>query len=116
MQRLTDIVRADLSAIMTHYRDFTRETKIQCGAYRHTVFASLQADGVEMPADVSPINAYSLELYYMELDDARFNAALTKNAIIYIDDVGFRIVDTATAMGLRFVSLERKAGRGKCIP
>lgn len=111
MQRLTDIVRADLSAIMTHYRDFTRETRIQCGAIRHTVYASLQAQGMEMPADVSPINAYSLELYYIDIDDPQFNAALRKNAIMYVDDVGFRVVDTTTAMGLRVVSLERRMVR-----
>lgn len=111
MQRLSDIVQADLSAIMTHYRDFTRETALQCGTIRHTVMASLQATGMEMPADVSPINAYSLELYYIDINDAQFNAALRKNAIMYIDDVAFRIVDTSTAMGLRFVSLERKIGR-----
>lgn len=111
MQRLSDIVRADLTAIMTHYRDFTRETLIQCGAIRHTVYASLQADGKELPADVAPVNAYSLELYYIDLDDPRFNSALCIDAIMYVDNVAFRIVDTAEAMGLRFVALERRKGR-----
>ena len=111
MQRLGDIVAKDLYKIMSVYRDVTRTTVLQCGAEKITVDASGQADNVQFTSDVSPVNAFSLYLYYIESDNATFNKGLAKNAIIYVDSVPFRIVDTILTMGLRTLSLERKGGR-----
>ena len=111
MQRLSDIFHRDLHAIMETFRDFTRQTVLQCGAVKKTVWASMQADGKELPADVSPVNAFALELYFIETDCAAFNNSLLTNAIIYVDGVAFRIVDSATVYDLRVLSLERKSRR-----
>lgn len=111
MQRLGDIVAQDLASIMDDFRDFTRLTTLQCGVERVEVMASLQSDSMQFNADVSPINAFSLYLYYKESDNAVFNRSLMKNSIIYVDSIPFRIVDAVLTMGLRTLSLERKSGR-----
>ena len=111
MQRLGDIVAKDLQFIMDEYRDFTQSTELQCGTYKITVNASLQSDDIEFTSDVSPINAYSLELYYRESTCKDFNQCLKKNAIIYVDGTAFKIIDSTLVMGLRVLSLERKGGR-----
>lgn len=111
MQRLGDIVAGDLNFIMTKYRDVTREVTIQCGSLKEVVYASLQADGIEFTSDVSPVNAFSLTLYYPESTNAEFNKCLKRDAIIYVDGVSFKIIDAVVVMGLRILSLERKGGR-----
>ena len=111
MQRLGDIVARDLNKIMTEYRDFTRQTTLQCGVEKITVYASLQSDDVQFTSDISPVNAFSLYLYYIESENSIFNKSLVKNAIIYVDSIPFRIVDADLTMGLRTLSLERKQGR-----
>lgn len=111
MQRLGDIVAKDLQYIMDEYRDFTKSVELQCGSYKITVNASMQSDEIEFTSDVSPINAFSLSLYYIESSCVEFNKCLKKDAIIYADGVAFRIVDAALVMGLRVLSLERKGGR-----
>lgn len=111
MQRLQDIVQADLSRIVNDFADFTRSIKIQAGGIVHTVMASLQGDTIDFTADASPLNAYSVTLYYIDLDDDTFNHCIKKNAIIFVDGVSYRIVDTMESMGLRSISLERHGGR-----
>lgn len=111
MQRLTDIFARDLRYIMNEYRDFTRQTVVQCGTIKHTVMASLQSDDAEFSADATPINAYFLELYFIETGDELFNRALVKNAIIYVDGTAFRVIDSTLVYDLRVMSLERKGGR-----
>lgn len=111
MQRLTDIVARDLDYIINTYRDFTRETVLQCGAEKITTMASLQSDDVQFTSDVSPSNAFSLYLLFIESTNDKFNKSLLQNAIIYVDSFPFRIVDADLTMGLRTLSLERKSGR-----
>ena len=111
MQRLGDIVAHDLSYIMNTYRDFTHEVLIQCGSSKETVYGSLQADNIEFTSDVSPINAFSVTLYFIESTNADFNKSLKKDAIIFVDGVSYKIIDAVLVMGLRILSLERKGGR-----
>lgn len=111
MQRLGDIVAKDLEFIMDEYRDVTRSTVLQCGTHKITVNASLQSDDIEFTSDVSPNNAYSLELLYRESTCDDFNKCLKQNAIIYVDGNPFKIIDTTLVFGLRAMSLERKGGR-----
>lgn len=111
MQRLGDIVQRDLNEIMNVFMDFTREITIQCGSIKHTLNASLQADSIQITSDVSPINAFSIMLYYIEPKDDEFNKCMKKNAIIFVDGVSYRIVDSILTMGLRTLSLERSGGR-----
>lgn len=111
MQRLGDIVGADLSFIMNDFRDFTKETTIQCGEISKTLNASLQAADVEFTADISPLNAFSFTLYFIDPGDADFDKRLFKNAIIYVDSKPFKIIEKATTYGLVVLSLESKQGR-----
>lgn len=111
MQRLSDIVQSDLEQIMNVFMDFTQEVIIQCGSIKKTLNASLQSDVIQMTSDVSPLNAYTLSLYYIEPNDAEFNNCMKKNAIIFVDGVSFRIVDSILVKGLRTLSLERHGGR-----
>ena len=111
MQRLGDIVAKDLSYIMDDYRDITRSVLLQCGSYKVTVYASLQADGIDFTADVAPINAFSVTLYYIESQCSEFNKCLKRDAIIFVDGTSYKIIDAVVVMGLRILSLERKGGR-----
>lgn len=111
MQRLGDIVARDLSYIMDEYRDVTRSVILQCGSYKVTVNASLQADGIDFTADVAPINAFSLTMYYIESDSSEFNKCLKKDSIIFVDGTSYKIIDAVLVMGLRILSLERKGNR-----
>lgn len=111
MQRLGDIVAHDLSFIMNEYRDFTKETTIQCGATKKTLYASLQATDIEFTSDVSPLNAFRFTLYFIDPNDADFSRGLIKSAIIYVDSLPYKIIDAATVRGLVILSLERKQGR-----
>lgn len=111
MQRLTDIYKNDLHYIMDEYRDVTKPTVIQCGTIKHTVNASLQSDDCEFSAEATPVNAYSLEILYTETNDNIFNKSLSKNAIIYVDGVAYKIIDSTLVFDLRALSLERKGGR-----
>jgi hypothetical protein len=111
MQRLGDIVEQDLSFIVNEFRDFTRETTIQCGTIKKTLYASLQSAEIDFTSDVSPLNAFSFSLYFIDPKDADFSACLVKNAIIYVDSKPYKIIDCATVRGLVVLSLERKQGR-----
>lgn len=111
MQRLGDIAARDLEYIFNTFRDFTAAHTVQCGSVKYTINASMQADGIQITSDVSPINAFSVSLYYIDIQDDEFNKCLKKNAIIFVDGVAFRIVDSMVAMGLRTLSLERHGGR-----
>lgn len=112
MQRLGDIVAKDLSYIMDIYQDCTRQVLLQCGSYKITAYASLQADGVEFTSSAAPINAFSLTLHYKESTCKEFNRCLRKDAIIFIDGTSYKIIDAVIVMGLRTLSLERGGGRG----
>ena len=111
MQRLQDVVKRDLDYIFNTYSDFTSEHTIQCGSIKYSIKASLQSDEIQMTADVSPLNAFSISLYYIDIDDDDFNKCLKKNAIIFVDGVAFRIVDSMLSNGLMTLSLERHGGR-----
>lgn len=111
MQRLGDIVSKDLKFIMDEYMDFTEEVTIQCGSIQKKLNASLQSDSIEFTADISPLNAYSVSLYYIETDDSLFNAAMVKNAIIFVNNISFKIIDSTLTKGLRVLSLERRGSR-----
>ena len=111
MQRLDDICGHDLNKIMTYFRDVTKETTIQCGSIKHTLYASLQGDKIDFTADISPQNAYALTIYYIDPQDAEFTKRLTKNAIIFVDGVSFKIIDSNVTKGLGMLSIERHKGR-----
>lgn len=111
MQRLDDICGHDLNHIMNVYRDVTRETTIQCGTIKHTLWASLQGDKIDFTADISPTNAYALTIYYIDPHDDEFTKRLTKNAIIFVDGVSYKIIDSNVTKGLGMLSLERKGNR-----
>ena len=111
MQRLTDIVDQDLSFIMNEFRDFTTETVIQCGDMSKTLSASLQIADIEFTADITPINAFRADLYFINPGDSDFDRRLVKNAIIYVDNKPFKIIDKATTFNLVVLSLESKQGR-----
>lgn len=111
MQRLGDIVARDLAFIVDEYMDFTQEITIQCGRIKKTLNGSLQSDSIEFTADISPLNGYSFTLYYIEPNDNDFNRAMVKNAIIFVNGVSYRIIDSALTMGLRTLSLEKSGGR-----
>lgn len=111
MVRLDDICGHDLNHIMNVYRDVTRETTIQCGTIKHTLWASLQGDKIDFTADISPTNAYALTIYYIDPQDDEFTKRLTKNAIIFVDGVSFKIIDTNITKGLSMLSLEAHKGR-----
>jgi hypothetical protein len=111
MQRLGDIVEADLSYIFNQFRDVTKETVIQCGTVKKTVMASLQVTDIEFTADITPTNAFRFTLYIIDPKDADFLACLVKNAIIYVDSKPYKIIDDATVRGLIVLDLECKRGR-----
>lgn len=111
MQRLGDIVASDLSYIVNEYRDVTEEVTIQCGTIKKTLFASIQSDKIEFTSDVSPINAFSKTLYYIEPKDSAFNRAMKKNAIIFVNGVAHKIIDDTVVRGLVVLSLEKHGGR-----
>lgn len=109
--RLDDICSKDLNHIMNVFRDVTRETVIQCGSIKKTLYASLQGDKIDFTADISPTNAYALTIYYIDPQDPLFTKCLTKNAIIFIDGVSYKIIDANVTKGLGMLSVERKGGR-----
>ena len=86
----------------------------------YSIYASLQADKIALTADIEPINVYELSIYFEDITDEAFRRSFVKGGIVFIsldaegNDswVGYRIVDTATTMGvLRSASLMRKKGR-----
>ena len=97
---------------MNVFRDVTRETVIQCGSIKHTLNASLQGDKIDFTADISPQNAYALTIYYIDPQDTDFTKRLTKNAIIFVDGVSYKIIDSNVTKGLGMLSLEQKGARG----
>lgn len=111
MQRLQDIVSNDLDYIFNQYRDFVKFVKLQCGGQVVQTNCSLQGDKIDMTADITPANAYSLTLYYIESTNEDFNKSLKHDAIIFADGVAFKIIDTNLTMGLRMISMERHKGR-----
>ena len=111
MQRLGDIIQNDLNEIMNVFMDFTKKVCIQCGSVKKTVKASLQADSIQMTADISPLNAFSINIYFIETDDNTFNRCLLKNAIIFVDGISYRIVDSILTKGMRVLSLEKHGSR-----
>ena len=111
MQRLGDIVYSDLDKIMDVFMDFTTQVVLQCGSIKHTVNASLQSDRMTFNAETSPINAFTLSLYYRETNDTSFNDSLKKDAIIYINGIAHSIIDSAYVRGLRILSLKKYKGR-----
>jgi hypothetical protein len=111
MQRLGDIVARDLDFIMNEFMDFTEEITIQCGKIKKVLNGSLQSDSIEFTADVSPLNAFSVSLYYIEPNDPEFNRAMVKNAIIFVNNVSYKIIDSTLTRGLRVLSLEKHGGR-----
>ena len=111
MQRLGDIVAKDLAYIVNVYRDFTEEITIQCGTVKKTLYASLQSEEMEFTSGVSALNAFSCWVYYIEPDDSEFNRAMVKNAIIFVQGISYKIVDSTVVRGLRVLSLEKSGGR-----
>ena len=120
MERLTDIVNADLRNILCDFRDFTRPVRLKVGNVVYSIYASLQSDKIALTADIEPINVYELSIYFEDITDEAFKRSFVKGGIVFIsletegNDswVGYRIVDTATTMGvLRSASLMRTNGR-----
>lgn len=120
MERLSDIVNADLRNILCDFRDFTRPVRLKAGNVVYSIYASLQSDKIALTADIEPINVYELSIYFEDITDEAFKRSFVKGGIVFIsleaegNDswVGYRIVDTATTMGvLRSASLMRTKGR-----
>lgn len=112
MQRLSDISKADLSYIVDEFRDFTQPLELQCGSKIVNVQGSLQNDTLQMSPDVTPINAFSIALYFISVDDEEFNNSLVADHIIYIDREAYRIMDKQIDDGMTVLSLEKKTARG----
>lgn len=120
MERLTDIAATDLRDIMREFRDFTRPVRLKVGNVVYSIYASLQSDKIVLTSDIEPINVYELSIYFEDITDEAFKRSFVKGGIAYIsldtegNDswIGYRIVDTATTMGvLRSASLTRTKGR-----
>lgn len=69
MERLTDIVNADLRNILCDFRDFTRPVRLKVGNVVYSIYASLQSDKIALTADIEPINVYELSIYFEDITD-----------------------------------------------
>ena len=116
MERLDDILDSDLDYIFTQYRDLTTSILLQIGSEKFSILASLQSSTMEFSAHEKPINAYSLELLF-RIKDISLTAKkrLSKDSIIYIDDVAYKVIDADVCRGLAALSLERGTARGAGI-
>lgn len=113
MQKLQDILEKDLKTIFEEYADFTRETKLKVGADEVTVFASLQSSGMEFSASEKPVNAYKLELFVRTKDIPKsMSKRISRDAIIYIDETAYKVIDSSDCRGVLGLSLERGSARG----
>lgn len=114
MERLTDIIDKDLHDIFYHYRDFTYQITLQGGSSSVSLMASMQADTKDFDASQSPLNAYALTVYTLESDLTEgIRKAISKNAIIYINNIAHKVVDTTIDMGrLRRIAVEKHSARG----
>lgn len=116
MQRLDDILESDLDYIFSTARDFTRETKIKIGVEEFTLMTSLQSSDMQFNAAEKPINAYHLELLLRVKDiSSTAKKKLSKDAIIYIDSVAYKVIDADECRGVVAMSLERGTARGAGI-
>ncbi len=114
MERLEDILTKDLETVFTYYRDFTGTLLIQTGTEKLTVWGSLQADEMQMNAEATPVNAYSLTLLVRDSDlTASFKNKLSQDSILYVEGVAYRIVDTSESGGIYAISLNKGTKRGK---
>jgi hypothetical protein len=112
MQRLEDILESDIDYIFTQYRDFTRVTCVQIGAEKFSLYTSLQSISSEFSASEKPVNAYNAELLLRAKDiTPTAKKTLKKDAIIYVDDTAYRVIDIDVSRGVIAMSLERKGGR-----
>lgn len=118
MERLTDIINRDLDEIFYHYRDLTYPLTIQGGSGSVTVMASLQADTAEMDGSTEPINAYSLTVFCLEKDLTEpIKKCISANAIIYLNQIAHKVVDTTVDMGrLRRIAVKKQGARGSITP
>jgi hypothetical protein len=114
MERLTDIIDKDLHDIFYYYRDFTYQITLQGGSESISIMASMQADTKDFDASQSPLNAYALTVYMLESDLTEgIRKAISKNAVIYINNIAHKVVDTTIDMGrLRRIAVEKHSARG----
>ena len=120
MERLTDIVKADLRNILCEFRGFTRTVRLKIGKVVYSIYASLQSDKIGLTADVDPINVYELSIYFENITDEASRRSYDKGGLVFISLeaegtdswVGYRLVDTATTIGvLQKASMMRTKGR-----
>jgi hypothetical protein len=118
MQRVQDIIQHDLDWIFEVARDFTMPITIQSGSEKAVVKASIQADKMDFSAGESPINAYSFTAYIREAElPESITKSITKDAIIYINQAAYRVIDTAVDLGvMRRISVEKHVSRGRITP
>lgn len=116
MQRLEDIRQKDLDAIFTHFHDFTKQITIQTGAEKLVVWGDLQSSDMEMSASEVPLNAYAVTLYVRASEIPRsFRKKLTKDAILYVENEAYKVIDVADDGGVFCISLERGQSRGRSM-
>lgn len=114
MERLTDIIDKDLHDIFYYYRDFMYQITLQGGSESVSLMASMHADTKDFDASQPPLNAYALTVYMLESDLTEgIRKAISKNAIIYINNIAHKVVDTTIDMGrLRRIAVEKHSARG----
>ena len=119
MERLTDIVNADLRNIICDFRDVTRPVRLKVGYVVYSFYALLQSGEIALTADIEPINVYELSIYFEDITDEAFRRSFVKGGIVFIsleaegNDswVGYRSVDrSGTMCVLRIASLIRTKG------
>ena len=82
MERLTDIVNADLRNILCDFRDFTRPVRLKVGNVVYSIYASLQSDKIDLTADIEPINVYELSIYFEDITDEAFRRSSVAGGIV----------------------------------
>lgn len=118
LERLTDIIDKDLHDVFYYYKDLTYSLTIQCGSFKVTVMANLQADTMTADASSDPLNAYSLTVFCLEKDlSENLKKALSKDALIYLNGIAHKVVDTTVDLGrLRRIAVEKRSSRGQITP
>ena len=115
-ERLEAIIQKDLDYIFTEYRDYTKETVIQTGSEKLTVWADLQSSAIEMDSSEKAVNAYAVKLLVRSIEIPKsFRKKLTKDAILYVNGDSYKVIDVADDGGLYSISLERGTSRGSTM-
>ena len=71
MERVTDVVNADLRNILCDFRDVTRPGGLKVVNFFYANYESLQSDKIALTADIEPINVYALSIYFLDITDEK---------------------------------------------